>query len=71
MSLWVPLPCAAEPVAAGLARRGWHVRTGEEFRLAPGAEPSRHLRLTLHDLDEEASRRLAADLAVAVSEVTR
>ncbi len=71
MSLWVPLPCAAEPVAAGLARRGWHVRTGEEFRLAPGAEPSRHLRLTLHDLDEEASRRLAADLALAVSEVTR
>ena len=65
MSLWVPLPRPAQEVAAELARRGWRVRTGDEFRLAPGAEPSHHLRLTVHDLEGAELERLAADLAAA------
>ncbi|MGO1424208.1 MAG: aminotransferase class I/II-fold pyridoxal phosphate-dependent enzyme, partial [Brachybacterium sp.] len=66
MSLWVPVPAPAREVSEQLMRRGWLVRTGDEFRLEPGAEPSRHLRLTVHDLDEEAAERLAADLAETV-----
>src|SRR5699024_482624 len=31
MSLWVPLPAAARDVAERLMRRGWLVRTGDEF----------------------------------------
>lgn len=69
MSLWVPLPCPARDVSAALAQRGWRVRTGDGFRLAEDAEPSRHLRLTVHDLDEAEAERLAQDLAAAVDEV--
>ncbi len=65
MSLWVPVPAPAREIAEQLRRRGWLVRTGDGFRLAPGAEPSRHLRMTVHDLDEEAAERLAADLVEA------
>ena len=63
MSLWVHLPRPAHQVAAQLARCGWRVRTGEEFRLAPDAEPSRHLRVTVHDLGEDEAERFAGDLA--------
>ncbi|MCZ4328038.1 aminotransferase class I/II-fold pyridoxal phosphate-dependent enzyme [Brachybacterium paraconglomeratum] len=66
MSLWVPVPRPAREVAAELARRGWRVRTGDEFRLAPGsagADPSRHLRLTVHDLTGAEAQRFATDLA--------
>lgn len=63
MSLWVDLPRPAHQVAAQLARRGWRVRTGEEFRLAPDAEPSRLLRVTVHDLGEDEVERFAGDLA--------
>ncbi|MGO1227486.1 MAG: aminotransferase class I/II-fold pyridoxal phosphate-dependent enzyme [Brachybacterium sp.] len=68
MSLWAPVPVPARVVAERLMRRGWLVRTGDDFQLAPGAEPSHHLRLTVHDLDEEAAERLAADLVAAVEE---
>ncbi|WP_299301853.1 aminotransferase class I/II-fold pyridoxal phosphate-dependent enzyme [uncultured Brachybacterium sp.] len=67
MSLWVPVPVPARVVAERLMRRGWLVRTGDDFRLAPGAEPSRHLRLTVHDLTSEEMRRLAEDLAAAAT----
>ena len=63
MSLWVTLPSPATPVAEGLARRGWLVRTGEDFLLVPGAEPSRHLRATVHDLSVAEAERFARDLA--------
>ena len=63
MSLWVHLPRPAHQVAAQLARCGWRVRTGEEFRLAPDAEPSRHLRVTVHGLGEDEAERFAGDLA--------
>ncbi|AXK46650.1 aminotransferase class I/II-fold pyridoxal phosphate-dependent enzyme [Brachybacterium saurashtrense] len=79
MSLWVPVPRPARQVATALARRGWLVRTGDEFRLAadgpagpgvgrsggPGVEPSHHLRLTVHELTDAQMDALAADLAAA------
>lgn len=68
MSLWVPVPRPAREVAAELARRGWRVRTGDEFRLAPGGpgvEASRHLRLTVHDLTGAEAQRFATDLVGA------
>lgn len=68
MSLWVPVPAPAREVAERLMRRGWLARTGDEFRLDPEAEPSLHLRLTVHDLDEEAVKRLVVDLAAATRE---
>ena len=67
MSLWVELPVAAAPVAERLTRRGWLVRTGGEFSLEDDAAPSRHLRLTVHDLDEEETDRLATDIVEAAS----
>ncbi len=69
MSLWVPLPRPAREIAAELARRGWLVRTGDEFRLAADAsdaEPSRHLRATVHGLAEAEAERFAADLAAVL-----
>ncbi len=74
MSLWLPVPSPAREVATELARRGWRVRTGDEFRLAPsapgasgasGAAPSRHLRLTVHDLTDAESEQLVEDLPAA------
>lgn len=65
MSLWVPVPAPAREVAERLMRRGWLVRTGYDFRLAPEAGSSRHLRLTVHDLSDEDAGALAADVADA------
>lgn len=68
MSLWLPVPPPDREIAAELARRGWRVRTGDEFRLAPGGpgvEASRHLRLTVHDLTDAEAQRFATDLADA------
>lgn len=68
MSLWVPVPHLAREVAAELARRGWRVRTGDKFRLASGsagADPSGHLRLTVHDLTGAEAQRFATDLVGA------
>ena len=66
MSLWVSLPVSARAVAERLTRRGWLVRTGDEFRLEPSEKPSRHLRLTVHDLTETEAVSLAGDLVDAV-----
>ena len=68
MSLWVPLPAAARDVAERLMRRGWLVRTGDEFRLEHSDEPSHHVRLTVHDLGEQDAVTLADDLAEAAHE---
>lgn len=68
MSLWVGLPVAARDVAERLTRRGWLVRTGDDFRLEGTLEPSRHLRLTVHDLDDADAPTLAQDIVDAVHE---
>lgn len=66
MNLWVRLPRPAHVVSAQLMRRGWLARTGDEFLLDESAAPSHHLRLTVHDLTDEESERLVADIAAAV-----
>lgn len=65
LNLWVTLPVAARDVKEQLMRRGWLVRTGDEFALgdAPAAD---RLRLTVHDLSRTDADRLAADIAAAV-----
>lgn len=65
LNLWVELPVAADDVVQRLMRRGWLARSGEEFRLSPGAASDR-LRLTVHDLDDADAEQLAADIAAAV-----
>jgi DNA-binding transcriptional MocR family regulator len=69
MSLWITLPAPARDVAERLTRRGWLVRTGDEFRLEPSDEPSPHLRLTVHDLSHEDATTLATDIADVVGEI--
>jgi DNA-binding transcriptional MocR family regulator len=66
LSLWVPVGAPARDVAEQLMRRGWLPRTGDEFRLA-GDEPSRHLRLTVHDLTDAEAEALASDLAASIA----
>ena len=66
INLWVGLPVFARDVGERLKERGWLVRTGDEFRLDPAAGPSRHLRLTIHELDDSEAETLAVDLAEAV-----
>ena len=66
LSLWVELPQEARVVAERLMRRGWLARTGDEFALDDRAEPSHHLRLTVHDLDDQDAATLVADLVAAV-----
>ena len=65
LNLWVSLPTPARSVSEQLMRRGWLARTGDEFVLSVGT-PSRRLRLTVHDLDDDDAAQLAADLASAV-----
>ncbi|GGH35490.1 aminotransferase class I/II-fold pyridoxal phosphate-dependent enzyme [Microbacterium album] len=69
LSLWVELPAAARSVSEQLMRRGWLARTGDEFLLGDRSDPSRHLRLTVHALDDAEADTLAADLAAAVAAV--
>ncbi len=64
LSLWVEVPGTARAVADALMRRGWLARTGDEFRLADDS-PSRHLRLTIHDLDDDDAALLVRDLVTA------
>jgi DNA-binding transcriptional MocR family regulator len=65
LNLWVALPVAARDVKEQLMRRGWLVRTGDEFAL--GEAPARdRLRLTVHDLSAADADRLADDIAAAV-----
>ncbi|MRX45007.1 aminotransferase class I/II-fold pyridoxal phosphate-dependent enzyme [Agromyces sp. Q22] len=65
LNLWVALPVAARDVSEQLMRRGWLVRTGDEFVLAD-APATHRLRLTVHDLSDADAERLATDLAAAV-----
>jgi DNA-binding transcriptional MocR family regulator len=65
LSLWVALPRPARTVADHLMRRGWLARTGDEFALDDRAEPSHHLRLTVHDLSDDEAATLVADIAAA------
>lgn len=64
LSLWVEVPGTARSVADALMRRGWLARTGDEFRLADDA-PSRHLRLTVHDLNDADAALLVRDLVAS------
>lgn len=63
LNLWVELPVETRVVREQLMRRGWLARTGDEFMLRGAGSP--HLRLTVHDLDDEAAARLAADVVAA------
>lgn len=66
LSLWVRLPVSARVAAERMMRRGWLVRTGDEFRIDEASPASDHLRLTVHDLSEQDTARLLDDLASAV-----
>lgn len=66
LSLWVELPKPARIAAERLMRRGWLARTGDDFALDERAEPSHHLRLTVHDLSDDDADTLVADLVAAV-----
>ncbi|WP_217183976.1 aminotransferase class I/II-fold pyridoxal phosphate-dependent enzyme [Streptomyces sp. AC495_CC817] len=66
LSLWVRVPLPARTVVERLMRRGWLARTGDEFSLDERAEPSHHLRLTVHDLSDDDADALVADLVAAV-----
>jgi DNA-binding transcriptional MocR family regulator len=65
LNLWLELPIEAKTVAERLMRRGWLARTGDEFVLGDQRTPSRHLRLTVHDLTDEETERLLDDLVDA------
>ncbi|MBP3976343.1 aminotransferase class I/II-fold pyridoxal phosphate-dependent enzyme [Microbacterium sp. BLY] len=65
LNVWVDVRDEAPAVSARLAERGWLVRPGSEFALEPGSAGGRHLRLTVHDLDDAALRRLADDVAAS------
>ncbi|MGW9626490.1 aminotransferase class I/II-fold pyridoxal phosphate-dependent enzyme [Microbacterium sp. NPDC055521] len=65
LSLWVRLDTTARVAAERLMRRGWLARPGDEFLLDETAGPSRHLRLTVHDLTDAEAARLVDDLAAA------
>lgn len=66
LSLWIELPRPARLVAERLMRRGWLARTGDDFALDERADPSHHLRLTVHDLSDDDAATLVADLVAAV-----
>lgn len=65
LNLWVRVDVPARVAAERLMRRGWLVRTGDEFRLDDDAPASHHLRLTVHDLSAADTRRLLDDLGTA------
>ncbi|MCC4321346.1 MULTISPECIES: aminotransferase class I/II-fold pyridoxal phosphate-dependent enzyme [Streptomyces] len=67
LNVWVDVNGTARDVAERLMRRGWLARTGDEFSLALAEVASRHLRLTIHDLDPSALSTLADDLAAAIT----
>ena len=66
LNLWVRLPVSARAVTERLMRRGWLARPGDDFVLAD-RDAARHLRLTVHDLDDEDAELLADDIAAAVA----
>ena len=65
LSLWVRLAVPARTAADRLMRRGWLVRTGDEFRIDEASPASDHLRLTVHDLSAADTARLLDDLEAA------
>jgi DNA-binding transcriptional MocR family regulator len=65
LNLWVDTGASARAVSEQLMRRGWLARTGDQFALRAD-QPSRHLRLTVHDLDDSLAASLARDLSAAV-----
>lgn len=64
LNLWVRVPLPARTVTERLMRRGWLARPGDEFVLADD-DAAWHVRLTVHDLDDDDAEQLAADLAAA------
>ncbi|WP_370647312.1 aminotransferase class I/II-fold pyridoxal phosphate-dependent enzyme [Agromyces endophyticus] len=65
LNVWVPLAAPARAVSEQLMRRGWLARPGDEFALGDRA-PYDRIRLTVHDLDDDELRKLAADVGAAV-----
>ena len=65
LNVWVRTPVPARDVRERLMLRGWLARLGDDFTLTDVA--STHLRLTVHDLDDDDADQLAADLATAVT----
>ncbi len=66
LNVWVPVASEGAAVA-GLARRGWAVRPGAEYRLAspPG------VRITIAALPESEAERLADDVVAALRPAAR
>jgi DNA-binding transcriptional MocR family regulator len=64
LNVWVDVGHDAQQASEHLMRRGWMVRTGNTFGLTSGVG-DRHLRLTVHDLDDDSARALADDIAAA------
>jgi DNA-binding transcriptional MocR family regulator len=67
LNLWVRLPVPARTVTERLMRRGWLARPGDEFILGDD-DAAWHLRLTVHDLDDEDAEQLAAELAASAAD---
>jgi DNA-binding transcriptional MocR family regulator len=70
LSVWLPLPAPARAVTEQLMRRGWLARPGDDFLLEDDSA-TRHLRLTVHSLDDADARRLASDIAAAADAALR
>jgi DNA-binding transcriptional MocR family regulator len=64
-NLWIPLDREAEPVLAGLAARGWLVRSGQVFGVS---NPAQGLRVSFANLDAKDAQRFATDLAQVLQE---
>lgn len=71
LNVWLDVHDDAERAAERLATRGWLVRAGADFALERGGPGSRHVRLTVHDLDDDELRRLADDVAAVVTGAAR
>jgi len=64
LNLWLPLEHASQGTAFLLAKLGWLVREGEAFGVH---EPAHGLRITLSNLNDEAIKKLAADIYQALN----
>ncbi|GGD26663.1 aminotransferase class I/II-fold pyridoxal phosphate-dependent enzyme [Nocardioides daphniae] len=72
LSLWVDCRAPAALTVARLMRRGWLARAGDEFALTAAPEvASRHVRLTVHQLDDDSQAALARDVVAAAAEARR
>lgn len=61
LNLWIPLDRPERPVVDALRERGWLVRAGADFAVAPHPAPA--LRITTATLAPEHAASFAADLA--------